>query len=267
MKKINSIRALLIALMLTFTFAIPALASVKTQAVPVEADQAVPTEPVTETASIDIAAPTSDAQDAAVETEVIDNEIDTVSEETDDVIEETAEEVVETASEVEAEDPPIPYCSYCGSEDHSYTYCAQRSIDNGAVGRWVISNAGIDVACYYYTEFYESGASVQRVTDAWDSAAYFPYNGLYIISDHSNQEFNSLKYVSVGMDAYMDYGDYQQKYVCTRFEYGYNDSGIIADASHTGIYYYDYNNGGVTCYTCNGNWQNIILVSFQPVYD
>ena len=108
MKKINSIRALLIALMLTFTFAIPALASVKTQAVPVEADQAVPTEPVTETASIDIAAPTSDAQDAAVETEVIDNEIDTVSEETDDVIEETAEEVVETASEVEAEDLPFP---------------------------------------------------------------------------------------------------------------------------------------------------------------
>ena len=108
MKKIISIRALLIALMLTFTFAIPALASVKTQAVPVEADQAVPTEPVTETASIDIAAPTSDAQDAAVETEVIDNKIDTVSEETDDVIEETAEEVVETASEVEAEDPPHP---------------------------------------------------------------------------------------------------------------------------------------------------------------
>lgn len=108
MKKIISIRALLIALMLTFTFAIPALASVKTQAVPVEADQAVLTEPVTETASIDIAAPTSDAQDAAVETEVIDNKIDTVSEETDDVIEETAEEVVETASEVEAEDPPSP---------------------------------------------------------------------------------------------------------------------------------------------------------------
>lgn len=107
MKKIISIRALLIALMLTFTFAIPALASVKTQAEPVEADQAVPTEPVTETTSIDIAAPTSDAA-AAVETEVIDNKIDTVSEETDDVIEETAEEVVETASEVEAEDPPHP---------------------------------------------------------------------------------------------------------------------------------------------------------------
>lgn len=86
MKKINSIRALLIALMLTFTFAIPALASVKTQAVPVEAVH----------------------QTAAAETEVIDNEIDTVSEETDDVIEETAEEVVETASEVEAEDPPHP---------------------------------------------------------------------------------------------------------------------------------------------------------------
>lgn len=246
MKKINSIRALLIALMLTFTFAIPALASVKTQAVPVEADQ---------------------IQNAAVETEVIDNEIDTVSEETDDVIEETAEEVVETASEVEAEDPPIPCCSYCGSVDHSYDYCGQRSVDKGAVGRLVIPSVGINVAFYYVDKVYENVDLAQRVTDAWDSATYYTYNGTYVIADHSNQEFSALKYVSVGAEAYVDYGSYQQKYVCTKFEYGHNDDGTLLDADYNVIYYYDYNDGGITCYTCNGNSYNIILVCFQPVYD
>lgn len=267
MKKIISIRALLIALMLTFTFAIPALASVKTQAEPVEADQAVPTEPVTETASIDIATPTSDAQDAAVETEVIDNKIDTVSEETDDVIEETAEEVVETASEVEAEDPPIPCCSYCGSADHSYDYCGQRSVDKGAVGRLVIPSVGINVAFYYVDKVYENVDLAQRVTDAWDSATFYKYNGTEVIADHSNQEFSALKYVSVGAEAYVDYGSYQQKYVCTEFGYGHNDDGQLQDENYNAIYYYDYNDGGITCYTCNGSSYNIILVCFQPVYD
>ena len=89
----------------------------------------------------------------------------------------------------------------------------------------------------------------------------------YVIADHSNQEFSALKYVSVGAEAYVDYGSYQQKYVCTKFEYGHNDDGTLLDADYNVIYYYDYNDGGITCYTCNGNSYNIILVCFQPVYD
>lgn len=169
MKKIISIRALLIALMLTFTFAIPALASVKTQAVPVEADQASPTEPVTETASIDITTPFSGPTETLSESGVAESKIDMVTKESDDVIEETAEEVVETASEVEAEDPPIPCCSYCGSVDHSYDYCGQRSVDKGAVGRLVIPSVGINVAFYYVDKVYENVDLAQRVTDAWDT--------------------------------------------------------------------------------------------------
>lgn len=266
MKKINSIRALLIALMLTFTFAITALASVKTQAMPVEADQAVPTEPVTETASIDIATPTSDTHDATVETEVIDNEIDTVSEETDDVIEETAEEVVETASEVEPEDTPLPCCSYCGSKDHSYAYCAQRAIDNGAVGRWSIPSVGINVATYQGVT--GDAATNQEVCDRWDSAVYWlHYCTIPVIADHSNQEFSTLKYVSVGDYAYMDYGSYAQSYICTKVIYGHNNDGLLCDDNWTPLYTYDYNVGGITCYTCNGNSYNILLVCFQPVYD
>lgn len=265
MKKINSIRALLIALMLVFTFAIPALASAKTQAMPVEADQAVPTEPVTETASIDIATPTSDIQDATVETEVIDNEIDTVSEETDDVIEETSDEVVETASEVEPEDTPLPCCSYCGSEDHSYAYCTQRSIDNGAMGRWVIPSVGINVATYCGID--NSKQELQELCDDLDSAAYFPYRYTSVIVDHNNQGFSPLKYVQVGNEAYMDYGSYKQKYICTKFEYGYNDNGLLRDANWTAIHTYDFNDGGITCYTCNSGSGDIIFLCFQPVYD
>lgn len=183
-------------------------------------------------------------------------------------------EVEETPPTEPAEKPSSPSelaskpspacCSYCGSQDHSYNYCAQRFVDNGAMGRWIIPGVGINVACYQPTTAYG-----QDITDAWDSAAYFGYAGLDIIADHSNQEFSALKHVSVGMEAYMDYGSYRQKYVCTRFEYGHNDGDYLMDADYNQIYpvYSDYNTGGITCYTCNGNWQNIILVSFQPVSD
>lgn len=66
---------------------------------------------------------------------------------------------------------------------------------------------------------------------------------------------------------YVDYGSYQQKYVCTKFGYGHNDDGQLQDENYNAIYYYDYNDGGITCYTCNGSSYNIILVCFQPVYD
>lgn len=163
-----------------------------------------------------------------------------------------------------AEPTPAATCSYCGGSGHSSTYCGQKAVDNGATGRWIIPGVGINVACYQPSTSYG-----QDIADAWDSAAYFGYAGLDIVCDHSNQEFSALKYVYVGMEAYMDYGSYRQKYVCTRFEYGHNDGTYLMDADYNQIYpvYSDYNTGGITCYTCNGNWQNIILVSFQPVSD
>lgn len=122
--------------------------------------------------------------------------------------------------------------SYCGSQYHSYNYCAQRSVDNGAAGRCVVPPVGINVAVY-------NGGG---------------YGGTL------------SKYVSVEMNAYMDYGSYRQKHVCTRFEYGHNDIDYLYDADYNPLDS-NYNPGGITCYTCNGNWRDIILASFQPVYD
>lgn len=262
MKKINSIRALLIALMLVLTFAIPALVSAQNLAAPVDVAEASPIENSAEDPAIVPSKTTPD--DSALTDEISDSEDDT-----GDLAEDSVEEAVEktTEAEVVCEASPSPLCDYCGSKDHSYAYCAQRAIDNGAVGRWSIPSVGIDVAFYYVDRIYENVALGQRITDAWDSATYYTYNGTYVIADHSNQEFSALKYVSVGAEAYVDYGSYQQKYVCTKFEYGHNDDGTLLDADYNVIYYYDYNDGGITCYTCNGNSYNIILVCFQPVYD
>lgn len=163
-----------------------------------------------------------------------------------------------------AENAPPSYCSYCGSQAHSYGQCARRFFDNGAVGRWIVPCVGIDVACYY-----SSGSSVeykQSIVDDPDGAAYYNYNNFDIIADHSNQDFSALKNIHVGDMAYMDKGSYQQKYICTKFEYGHNDGKYLLDENYNAIGYMDdYNPGGITCYTCNGNWRNIILVSFQPV--
>ena len=64
----------------------------------------------------------------------------------------------------------------------------------------------------------------------------------------------------------MDFGTYKQKYICTKIEYGHNDDGIMCDANWTPLYTYDFNYGGITCYTCNGCWQSIFVAAFQPVY-
>lgn len=262
MKKIISIRALLIALMLVLTFAIPALVSAQNLAAPVDVAEASPIENSAEDPAIVPSKTIPD--DSALTDEISDSEDDT-----GDLAEDSVEEAVEktTEAEVVCEASPSPLCDYCGSKDHSYAYCAQRAIDNGAVGRLSIPGVGINVAFYYVDRIYENVALGQRITDAWDSATYYSYNGTYVIADHSNQEFSALKYVSVGAEAYVDYGSYQQKYVCTKFEYGHNDDGTLLDADYNVIYYYDYNDGGITCYTCNGNSYNIILVCFQPVYD
>lgn len=257
MKKTVSIRALLIALMLIFTFTIPALVSANTMAAPVEVVEATAIEAPTVSAPIDVSKIIPD-------TTALVDEISTAKDE----INYTVQEVIEEMTEVKIEEVPSSFCDYCGSEDHSFAYCVQHSIDNGAVGRWIIPNVGINVACYPargYTA--EELAYQQAVVDAADSASIVETNAFDFIGDHSNQSFSALKYVNVGDEAYMDYGSYQQKYVCTKFVYGHNYNGRLTDADCIEIEDYSFNDGGITCYTCNGCSQNIILVCFQPVYD
>lgn len=268
MKKVASLRALVIAPMLLFAFAIPALFSAETQASPIDTAQIVSAEPAVEAASIYTATPISILQDTVDNSSAMENEAGTVAEE---VIEETAkepsDEALDATTDVEVEDTARSHCDYCGSTDHSYTYCAQRSVDNGAIGRWTIPSAGINVACYRANGYsVEDLPYQQSVVDAPDSAAVAQLIGFECISDHSNQSFSTLKYVNVGDEAYMDYGSYQQKYICTKFIYGHNnDDGYLTDADYNDIQEYSFNDGGITCYTCNGNWRNVIIVAFQPI--
>ena len=41
------------------------------------------------------------------------------------------------------------------------------------------------------------------------------------------------------------------------------ESGITDDAGNS--IEYGCNPGGITCYTCNDNWQNIFIVLFSPI--
>lgn len=261
MKKIISIRALLIALMLVLTFAIPVLVSAKNLAATVDVAEAAPIVVPAEISTID----TSETTPGAT---VLPEEISTLDDDTSDLSEDVVEDEIEESTETESvsEVSPSPLCDYCGSQNHSYAYCAQRAIDNGAVGRWSIPSVGINVATYQGVT--GDAATNQEVCDRWDSAVYWlHYCTIPVIADHSNQEFSTLKYVSVGDYAYMDYGSYAQSYICTKVIYGHNNDGLLCDDNWTPLYTYDYNVGGITCYTCNGNSYNILLVCFQPVYD
>lgn len=87
---------------------------------------------------------------------------------------------------------------------------------------------------------------------------------MYVIADHDYQGFWALKNASIGMNAYMDYGDFREEYICTQVEKGYNCGDHLSDADHTPLYS-DHCPDGILCYTCNGNSHDIILVSFQPI--
>lgn len=248
MKKNNLTRILPVVLMLCLTFAIPLTASTQAHGCALETDVAEST-----IVAADDASPTISSENEDLLTNFHPAKELSVSRDPGDCY-----------LPIDAA-PANSGCSYCGSQYHSYNYCAQRSVDNGAAGRWVVPSVGINVAVYNGSG-YGGTLSNQEICDRWDSAAYYFLNGMSKIADHSNQEFSALKYVSVGMNAYMDYGSYRQKYVCPRFEYGHNDIDYLYDADYNPLDS-NYNPGGITCYTCNGNWRDIILASFQPVYD
>ena len=100
-------------------------------------------------------------------------------------------------------------CAYCGAQGHAARYCAAKAIANGAVGRWVIPDIGINVACY--------ASSAQSVCDRKDSACYFSLGAQYAIADHWNQGFDAIKKCAVGTKAYMETGDEKQWYACTQY--------------------------------------------------
>lgn len=149
-------------------------------------------------------------------------------------------------------------CLYCGSFDHLIDVCVEKAVANGAEGRWIIPDVGIDVACYPSNE--------QSVCDSADSACYFSYGDQTIIADHDYQGFSALFNCKEGTLAYLSTAEGIKKYKCTRVFNGHN--------RHTQPYLTDiegnslrcgYNTGGITCYTCNGHWENIFICFFTLV--
>lgn len=257
MKKNNSIRALLIALMLCLTLAIPLTASTQTLArsvTPVASDDA---SLAISSESEDLLAIYHPAKELFVTRDPGDCYLP---------IDYSESALVEEDRATETQASPAPEgCSYCGSQYHSYNYCAQRSVDNGANGRWSIPSVGVNVATYFYNSWADDLYIAQAIVDAPDSAILQEWNSVQVIGDHANQGFSAIKSCSVGSKAYMDYGTYTQEYVCVEVGTGYNPpSGNMTDEN--GVRIWDRNAGGITCYTCNGNYY-VTLVYFQPVYE
>lgn len=123
-------------------------------------------------------------------------------------------------------------------------------------GRWIVQSRGIDVACYLSLS--------QEVVDAEDAAAFFQLGDQYVIGDHKNQDFRSLGSCQPGDLACLETEEGIAVYVCTAVIPGHNSENAITDDAGNSIEY-NFNTGGITCYTCNDDWQNIHIVLFSPV--
>lgn len=145
-------------------------------------------------------------------------------------------------------------CGYCSESGHTSSYCAKKSASKGALGRWVIPDVGVNVACYESRD--------QSVCDAKDSAAVFGYGETTLIADHNNQGFSAIRRCKAGTKAYMDTGSGRQEYVCTSVLQGHNTGTQLTDANGNDLN--KANAGGFTCYTCNDNWRNITIAFFEP---
>lgn len=132
----------------------------------------------------------------------------------------------------------------------------EMKLRDGMLGRWQIPSANIDVAIF------NSGS--QETVDRTDSAGYFRFGTMYVIGDHSNQDFRTLQNCNVGDFAYIDNGIEKTEYVCTAKFKGHNTSKDLTDENYNTIKYS--NEAGITCYTCNGSWKNIWILFFQPTY-
>lgn len=175
---------------------------------------------------------------------------------------ENSEDDPDAVEEVQEVVPTV--CSYCGSENHSSSLCALRSIDNGAYCRWVIPSVGCNVATYAVS-YNESASYIQEVTDRSDSAVIMTCDGVSVIADHNNQGFWGLHNVSVGTTAYMDFGDSTRSYECFRVDYGHNtEENRMYDGNGNVMRYNNFPAGTIICYTCLDHWTNIYITYWTP---
>jgi sortase (surface protein transpeptidase) len=135
----------------------------------------------------------------------------------------------------------------------------KKSVDKGAVGRWIISDVKVNVAVYMGTSSSQKNAAI---VNAADSGIYLKKGDGYLIGDHNYQGFEAIKKCKPGTVAYLDTGKQVVKYVCTKVFKGYNEKYYLTDAS--GVKYNlpkDY----IANYTCNENSHSVTIVEFKPV--
>lgn len=138
------------------------------------------------------------------------------------------------------------------------------------MGRLSIPDVGIDVALYY-AGTQDDADTKQQIVDQHDSALWMDTTDSYkdgqpIIADHCDQAFASLRYVVANETiAYITLPDGStNKYKCVDFMFGKNDEKFIYDnkGNDAGAQ----NKGGIAMYTCDDNWQNVILTYWQPLF-
>lgn len=131
----------------------------------------------------------------------------------------------------------------------------------GNMGRLYIPSADISVALFYFTS---TQPEAQAKCDEWDAAVFVPWHdGQPYIGDHSNQEFATLRYCSPGDYAYIKTSDSITKFQCIEATEGYNlDYDLIR---WDNVKFEDLTDSDFIAYTCNGNWQNILIARFKQI--
>jgi hypothetical protein len=221
-------------------------------AVPVKAEKVNTTPPSEPSEMVEIMETEAETTEpVTVETTIVTE----VAEETTEATEEPTEETTTPTEETEpATEPPAKENNVTNTGNTSSSNTGTNNTWDVYVGRFKVPSAGINVGCY--------ASASQMTVDASDSAAYYNGYGHTVIADHVNQAFSGLSSCSVGTAAKLETGSGTKTYTCVGKMNGHNTGTGLTDANYNSIR--DYYPGALVAYTCNGNWQNVILVFFMP---
>ena len=123
----------------------------------------------------------------------------------------------------------------------------------GSYGRLIIPDDRISVKVNN-----ERSGSNQSICDKPNSALYAELDELRLIADHDGQGFARLKRSIPGKTkAYLAKGDVIETYVCKKIIHGHNTVYEITDNNYNPIVW---DHSGFITYTCNGSWQNVLIV-------
>lgn len=151
------------------------------------------------------------------------------------------------------------------SSEYLSTFNPISSGNLGTAGRLKIPSVGIDVALYACSGSGEYASEQQRIVDAIDSAAYIEQTNTvgHIIADHNNQGFHAIhSCVPFETYAYINFGTYIQKYICTGIGPGLNLGNDLIDWNGVSLNY-DSISGGLAMYTCNEDSTNITITYWK----